>query len=77
MDTVLNVIAGAVLLYAALDRLNSMDGRTRFVVRMAACLLALAGASGILSCVSPVQVMPTLAIVGAAAWLVADGRENS
>lgn len=77
MGTVLNVIAGAVLLYAALDRLNSMDRRTRFVVRMAACLLALAGASGILSCVSPVQVMPTLAIVGAATWMVADRRGNS
>ena len=74
MGTVLNVIAGAVLLYAAIDRLNSMDGRTRFVVRLAGWMLALAGASGILSCVSPVQVMPTLAIVGAAAWLVADGR---
>lgn len=74
METALNVIAGAVLLYAALDRLNNMGPKTRFVVRLAGWLLALAGGAGGLSMVTPIHMLPTLAIAGSAAWLVADRR---
>lgn len=74
METLLNVIGGLVLLYAALDRLNSMSQQTRFAVRLAGWLLALAGLAGVMSMFTTIHMLPTLAIAGSAAWLVADRR---
>lgn len=73
----LNVVAGAVLLMAALDRLNRMTKDTRFIVRLAGWLLALAGGAAVLWPIASSylqQALPLVASSGAALWLLVDRR---
>jgi hypothetical protein len=72
-----NVLVGSILLLAAIDRLNKMGPHTKWLVKLAGWLLALAGGIGILWPLADVQlhqIMPSLSIGGSALWLLVDRR---
>lgn len=77
MDQFINAITGAALLYAAIDRINRMSSGTAILVRVAACLLAVAGGIGVASLFDTNEIpMAAFASGGAALWLVADRRKE-
>ena len=77
MDNFINAITGAALLYAAIDRVNRMGVGTSLSMRVAACLLAIAGGIGVASLFDNIEVpMAAFASAGAALWLIADRRKD-
>lgn len=73
-ETISNVVAGAVLFYAAIDRLNNMSPDTKITVKLAGWILAVAGAASMLSWLGHVPNVQQIIMLGSAAWLVSDRR---
>ncbi len=72
--TISNVVAGAVLFYAAIDRLDHMGPDTKITVKLAGWILAVAGAAAMLSWLGHIPNVQQLIMLGSAAWLVSDRR---